>query len=239
METVGFILLDNVTGFNESALQEVTEWLFNMPQERKLRLARKKWNKDSRNNYRGYFPVDVTAVSHKEGYEFGPEMASRDPYIQTAYPFCEPNVWPEQEDGEDEKVFIKFSETVKGHYVSLFNAAIEFTRLLALGLGLSENYFDQLYIPKTLSTFRLLHYPLRQDAIPATAVCDDGTVLCCDAHVDSGMFTLLTTFNNPGLQIRMKNGTWMPVESHTGTLIANMGKMMAEMSGDRIKAVEH
>lgn len=239
METVGFVQLENVPGFDEVKLQEATKWMFSMPLQQKLRVARKKFNKDARTLYRGYFPVDDTAVSYKEGYDFGPEIAADDPELESAFPFCEHNVWPENEDGEDDKPFRQFRETMMAYHKAAFSAGTEFTRLLAMGLGLGEEFFDHLFFPKSLSTLRILHYPPRPTSPPPSAMCDDGTILCCDPHVDSGMLTLLSTFNNPGLQILTKDGPWMNVQSCPGTLIANLGKLMSEMSGGRIKATEH
>ena len=239
METVGFLLLDNVPGYDEQKLLEGTKWFFDLPLEWRMRVTRKKWNKDAKNLYRGYFPVDHEAVSFKEGFEIGPEIAADDPEVVTGFPFVEHTPWPEAEEGEEEEPFKAFRETMIAHYKSFYAAAVEFMRLLAIGLELEEDFFDSLFIPKTLSTLRLLSYPPRTKQPPSCAIMEDGTVLYCDSHADVGIVTMLTSFGEPGLQVLLRDGSWLDVHSLPGTLIVNLGEMLSEMSGKRIKATQH
>ena len=54
METVGFVYLDNVPGYNkevEASLLEATDWFFSLPIEQKLRLSPKRWNKEAAGVY--------------------------------------------------------------------------------------------------------------------------------------------------------------------------------------------
>ena len=56
METVGFVYLDNVQGFNkevEENLHKVASWFFSLPMDEKLRVPPKKWNPDAKGVYRG------------------------------------------------------------------------------------------------------------------------------------------------------------------------------------------
>lgn len=77
------------------------------------------------------------------------------------------------------------------------SAALKFLQLIAIGLGLPENYFYHLFVPETLSTLRLLHYPQRDFETPAVAI-ENGQVVVCETHIDSGFVTLLTTFDFTG-----------------------------------------
>ncbi|XP_062504312.1 isopenicillin N synthase-like [Corticium candelabrum] len=239
MQTVGFVLLENVPHFDEKLVFNATEWFFNLSDETKFCVTRKKWNKRAKSVYRGYFPVDDTSISYKEGYEFGPEISADNPELVTASPFIEHNVWPERKEGEDEEAFVIFKQTIRSQYKAVFDASVNFMRLLALGLGLKENFFDHLFIPNTLSTLRLLCYPPRPGPPPADAVCDDGTVLYCNDHADVGIMTMVTTFNKPGLQIKSPDGNWLDIQSPPGSVIVNLGEMLSEMSGNNIKATHH
>ena len=85
----------------------------------------------------------------------------------------------------------------------LHAVALDLMRLLALGLGVHENYFDPLFVPKSLSTLRLINYPVHNFEIPSDAYSpDDGVLLSTAAHRDSTMLTLLNTFDYEGLQVR-------------------------------------
>ena len=77
------------------------------------------------------------------------------------------------------------------------SASVKFLQLLAIGLGLPETYFHHLFVPDTLSTLRLQHYPPRQFPPPDKAI-EDGQVVVCETHVDSGFVTLLITFGFTG-----------------------------------------
>lgn len=239
METIGFLVLDNIPGYDEQKLLEATRWFFDLPLERRMRVSRKKWNEHAKNLYRGYFPVDHEAISFKEGLEMGPEIPENDPELITGFPFVEHNSWPQAEEGEDEEPFMVFRETMTAHYKSFFAASIEFMRLLAIGLHLEENFFDYIFIPNTLSTLRLLSYPPRTKPPPPCAVMDDGTVLYCDSHADVGIVTMLTSFGQPGLQVFLSDGSWLDVKSAPGTMMVNLGEMLSEMSGNQIKATQH
>ena len=239
METIGFSLVENIAGYDEESLFNAIKWFFALPPEKKMTVTRKKWNKQAKSIYRGYFPVNHDSISYKEGYEFGYEVPPDDPELVTAAPFVEHNVWPERGEGEDEEPFRRFQETITLHYKTVFSASVDYMRLLALGLGLKENFFDHMFIPSTLSTLRLLCYPPRVHPPPLVAVTEDGTVLYCSSHADTGFLTMLTSFNKPGLQILCRDNTWMDVQSQPGALVVNLGEMLSEMSGHRIKATQH
>lgn len=235
METLGFLMFENIAGYDEDLHSHQVV----LRLTRKMSVTRKKWNNNAKSIYRGYFPIDHESISYKEGYEFGPELSPGDPELDTAFPFVEHNVWPERKEGADEEPFETFHQTITSHFKAFFDASIDFMRLLALGLGLKENFFDHMFIPDTLSTLRLLCYPPRLGPPPSVAVTDDGTVLYCNDHADVGILTMLTSFNKPGLQIRRHCGTWMDVQSRPRTVIVNLGEMLSEMSGNRIKATHH
>ena len=82
----------------------------------------------------------------------------------------------------------------------MMSASVKFLQLLAIGLGLPETYFHHLFVPDTLSTLRLQHYPPRLFAPPDKAI-EDGQVAVCETHVDSGFVTLLITFGFTGESI--------------------------------------
>ena len=45
------------------------------------------------------------------------------------------------------------------HYYAMLHAGMEFLRLTALGLGLDEHEFDDCFVPTSVSTLRIMHYP--------------------------------------------------------------------------------
>ncbi len=79
---------------------------------------------------------------------------------------------------------------------------------------------------------RVLHYPPLQgdeepDAIRAAA------------HEDINLLTILPAANEPGLQVKGKDGNWIDVPCHFGNLIVNIGDMLQEASGHYYPSTTH
>ncbi len=151
--------------------------------------------------YRGYFGVDRTGSSFKEAYEMGLDLPEGDPDIQTGYPMTEDTSWPTPDKGQDKADFDKFKEIMDRYYALLYKVSLDILQMIAMGLELNEHYFDNLYTPKTLSTLRLINYPVHDFEIPPDAYTDDGKLISTAAHFDSTTLTLLNTLGNEGLQV--------------------------------------
>ena len=156
MSSIGFLLLENVEGVNPDRLLKACQWFFTQPLEKKFEVTRKRWNKNSKNVYRGYFPTgeDPKNSSHKEAFECGVTLPPDDPDVLNGNRLYENPQWP-IEDG------IPFKEILTSYYRAMHQTAIDLIRLLALGLGFDEHCFDEMIVQKPLSTLRLLHYPSR------------------------------------------------------------------------------
>lgn len=79
---------------------------------------------------------------------------------------------------------------------------------------------------------RVLHYPPLQgneevDAIRAAA------------HEDINLITILPAANEPGLQVKAKDGSWLDVPCDFGNLIVNIGDMLQEASGHYFPSTTH
>ncbi|XP_071119460.1 probable iron/ascorbate oxidoreductase DDB_G0283291 [Haliotis cracherodii] len=232
LETVGFLYVDNAPGVDLESLLKNAKRLFSLSSAEKHMMAKHKWNSINKNRYRGYFPLQPEDISYKEGFEIGIEDCPfNDPDIHPL--FTEPNLWPCYMDGFDE-----FLRDMKQYYNAMLHTGTEILRLLALGSGLDEYWFESMFLPDTLSTLRLLHYPLRSSSPPDTAR-DGDKVLCCSEHSDSGFVTLLTTFHYRGLQIRNQHGEWVDVEPRPNSLVMNIGDILSKTSNGRFKATRH
>ncbi|XP_067679811.1 isopenicillin N synthase-like [Haliotis asinina] len=232
LETVGFLYVVNAPGVDLETLLENTKRFFSLSSEDKRMISKYKWNPVNKNKYRGYFPLQPGESSYKEGFEIGVEDCPfNDPDIHPM--FTEPNLWPRYMDGFDE-----FLRDMQQYYKAILNTGTEILRLLALGSGLDEYWFESMFLPDTLSTLRLLHYPLRPSTPPDTAR-DGDTVLCCSEHSDSGFVTLLATFHYRGLQILNQNDKWVDVEPRPNSLVMNIGDILSKTSNGRFKATRH
>lgn len=83
---------------------------------------------------------------------------------------------------------------------------------------------------KTL--LRVLHYP------PMSGNEEMGAIRAA-AHEDINLLTVLPAANEPGLQVQLKDGTWIDVPSDFGNLIINIGDMLQEASNGYFPSTSH
>lgn len=134
-------------------------------------------------------------------------------------------------------------------YQELQNLSKQLLSLLALALGQSHHVFkDEGWMDHSISTLRLLHYPplASQPAEPPTKVRSGGggrgqapPRLCCTPHTDSGILTLLHQDPTGGLEVQNASGNWVPAPYIPGSLVVNIGDLMARVSGGRYVATMH
>lgn len=226
METIGFVYLDNVPGFNQAAeerLLECVRWFFSLPLEDKLRLSPKNWNKDSENVYRGYVPVNVAEGHLREQYETGEDLPVDDADVLAGIPFYEPTPWPQCDS-------VGFRETMAVHYRAMIDAGVEFMRLTSVGLGLAEHTFDSRFQPRSVSSLRVMHYPTYGRSEPTYT---------CEEHIDGAFVTFLVTFSYPGLEVKAGDGSWIAVVPCPGSLVVNIGDLLSRLTNRRFKATRH
>ncbi|GAA0580502.1 isopenicillin N synthase family dioxygenase [Halomonas salifodinae] len=79
---------------------------------------------------------------------------------------------------------------------------------------------------------RVLHYPpLRGDELP-------GAVRAA-AHEDINLITVLPAANEPGLEVRTREGEWLAVPCDPGQLVINVGDMLQEASLGHFPSTTH
>lgn len=123
----------------------------------------------------------------------------------------------------------------------LQSLSIRLLALLAHALG-SEGFFSGLS-HNSISTLRLLHYP-PQSKTPSTPPAeetpgDDDVRLCCTPHTDSGILTLLHQDATGGLEVRNASGDWVSAPYIPGSIVVNIGDLMARASGGKYVATFH
>ena len=232
MEEVGFVYLDNVPGFGkqlEEQLLQAAKWFFDLPLEEKVKLSPKVWNSSAKTIYRGYIPINIERDQLREQYETSETLPDNDPDRLSGNPFYEatPFPYPDREDG------IKFHQLIDSTREVFVNASMEFLHLVSIGLGLKEDTFDDRFLPKSVSSLRLMHYPTYEK------VKGDRSTLTCEEHVDGAFVTLLVTFGSPGLEVEMSDGSWVQVPPRSGSLILNIGEFLVKVTNYKLKATKH
>ena len=162
----------------------------------------------------------------KEGFEVGPSepLVSRG-RARGSIDLSEANVWPA------ESLSPGFRERSEKLHAELQQLSSMLLSLLAMALGKVPSYFDS-YLQGSVSTLRYLHYPA---IIPPSPQQE----LCCTPHTDSGILTLLHQDVTGGLEVLSPDGHWIAAPYVPGSLVVNIGDLMAHVSGGRFRATQH
>jgi len=170
-----------------------------------------------------YFPIQPGADNLKEGFELGTRNTntSVSPLAGVKFNLTEPNVFHPS--------YAQFRSRCETLHDELQALAARLLSLLAVALGKPTSFFDH-YLTDSLSTLRLLHYP-----IPA----ERQQELICTPHTDSGILTLLHQDTTGGLEVLNSEGTWVSAPYVQGSMLVNIGDLMAKVSGGRWVATFH
>lgn len=173
---------------------------------------------------RGYtqFGVETAKDSKhfdlKEFWHVGREIPDDSPYRNV----MPPNLWPAEVPG--------FRERGYALYQALDALGSRVLSALALHIDLPENYFAD----KTdhgNSILRPIHYP------PITA--DDIPNVRAGAHEDINLITLLVGASAAGLEVKSKQGEWVPFTSDADTIVVNIGDMLQRLTNHVYPSTTH
>ncbi|KAF3768129.1 Clavaminate synthase-like protein [Cryphonectria parasitica EP155] len=241
--TTGFAYLTNAPlSFSHSEIFDLARDLFDIPQQEKMKQAKKIFCPSNTNTYRGYFPSQPGQSDNlKEGFEIGPASPISEkvtPSKDYKVHLSEPNVWPPETVLPAEK-----RQQLEKLYTELQALSFRLLSLCATALGKPEDWFSS-WLDDSISTLRLLHYPPQPGtATSLTSVNDQagvsGVKLCCTPHTDSGILTLLHQDPTGGLEVLGASGEWIAAPYIPESIVVNIGDLMAEVSGGRYLATLH
>jgi isopenicillin N synthase-like dioxygenase len=122
-----------------------------------------------------------------------------------------------------------FQSTLRSYQSRVLDLAGDLLRVIAAALGLDLAFFaERMTEPQCF--LRMMHYEPRPR--------DRATVLT-DPHTDYGLITLLATDGVGGLEVRSRNGEWTMVSAPAGSLVVNLGDMLARWTNDHYVSTPH
>jgi len=202
---------------------------FNSSEKNKFKLAPKKWNKNNKNIYRGYFP---NSVNGKEGLDLGDLKITSKNSKKYKSPYIEYLNLNKSLSKSSIKYLSKYFDEIFSLSEILFKGII---KLYKKDENISNQAFSRL---KTLSTLRFNYYPNQTKPVEISK--QDGVALGCETHVDSGVFTVLYQDKKGGLQVQnRKNKKWYDVPFNKNALIINTGLALEYLSKGKFKATNH
>ena len=202
---------------------------FKSTYKNKTKLAPKKWNKNNKNVYRGYFPNDVNG---KEGLDIGDLRVTKNFSNKIKNQYIEYIDLKKSFKKKDIVILSDYFDRVYNLSEILFKCII---KIYKKDPSLSRVVFSRL---KTLSTLRFNYYSNQSKPIEISK--QDGVALGCETHVDSGIFTVLYQDKRGGLQVQnRKNKKWYNVPFNKNALVVNTGRALEFLSKSKFKATNH
>lgn len=142
---------------------------------------------------------------------------------------------PEDHALRGQNKWLESSPDFEGAAMGWFNAAHDVARHLlrgfAMGLGLPEKFFmGDDAAPMSRASF--VYYPPQ----PASMGDDQFGV---GPHTDFGVLTVLGQDDVGGLQVQDVNGNWVAAQPIPGTLIVNVGDLLARWTNNAYRSTPH
>jgi isopenicillin N synthase-like dioxygenase len=147
------------------------------------------------------------------------------PEFPEAKPFYQPNIWPARPAG--------LRPVFEAYFREMERLARDIMRAFATGLALPLTYFDD-KIVNHFAAFHALHYSaMDRPPLPGQ--------LRAGAHSDFGSLTILMPpeGGGMGLEVRLPDGRFLPVEAPAGAYVINIGDLMQQWTNDRWVSTLH
>lgn len=172
---------------------------------------------------RGYIPFGIEtakgATHHdlKEFWHMGRDLPPGHRY-RAQMP---DNVWPAE--------VADFHDKIAWLYNALDSFGVRVLQAIAHYLNLPRHQFDDA-VEEGNSVLRLLHYP----PLPL-----DATGVRAGAHGDINAITLLLGAEEGGLEVKDRDGQWLPINPPPGCLVCNIGDMLERATNHVLPSTIH
>ncbi len=167
------------------------------------------------------------AATHdlKEVFFWGAETDANDPDVLAGKPLVAVNQWPSD-------AFPRLKEELLPYYHTVCDVARRVMAAIAVSLDQPPEFFDA-YYEKPLARGQLVYYP------PSTKADEAEHRFGVAPHTDFGVLTLLLQDNSGGLQVQSTSGEWIEAPPIPGTLVCNIGDLLARWSNNRFASTVH
>jgi len=199
--------------------EEKAKNFFALPEEVKM-----KYYVEGTGGARGYTPFGIETAkgfkAHdlKEFWHVGRELPERHKFRDV----MADNIWPAE--------IQDFRNTFTELYAAFDEAGLKILRAIARFLKVDEDYFTDT-VRDGNSVMRLLHYPAQSEPT--------GEHIRAAAHEDINTITLLLGAEEAGLELKTKDGRWIPVSPKPGELVINIGDMLQRLTNGVLRSTSH
>lgn len=130
-----------------------------------------------------------------------------------------------------------FWSAVENYVAAVKKMAFEIVELMAEGLGIEDRKVMSKLLrdEKSDSCFRMNHYP----PCPELQALSGRNLIGFGEHTDPQIISVLRSNNTSGLQICLRDGTWVSVPSDHSSFFINVGDSLQVMTNGRFKSLKH
>ena len=181
-------------------------------------------------NQRGWLAQGMSRMQGSKTYDlkevffWGPHTEADDMDVRACKPLCAVNQWPRD--------FPRLYEDLIPYYDAVCQIARHVMAAVAVSLDQPANFFDKAYA-KPLARGQMVYYPA------STPQDDAETRFGVAPHTDFGVLTVLLQDSSGGLQVRANSGDWIEAPPIPGTLVCNIGDLLARWSNKRFASTVH
>lgn len=184
--------------------------------------------------HRGYMPLATSTIvtssvaavrkpNLSESLMVMHELPADDPGVLAGEPLQGLNQWPAELPG--------FRERILAYNDAVEDLARRLTMGIALAFDLPPDWFAP-HFKRPTTWLRLLHYPPQPPESP-----DDqfGSA----PHTDYGFLTILAQDDSGGLEVRARDGGWIPAPPTPGTFVINVADILMRWTNGILSSTPH
>jgi isopenicillin N synthase-like dioxygenase len=182
--------------------------------------------------HRGYMPFSSSTIvtstvaqvrkpNQSESFMMMHELAPDDPDI--GKPLQGPNQWPAE--------LPEFRPTVLAYDRALCDVSNRLVECIAAGLGLAHDHFEA-HFRKPTTFVRMLHYPPQPPDAPED-------LFGSAPHTDYGFLTLVCQDDTGGLEVKRREGGWIPAAPIPGAFVMNAADILMRWTNNRLLSTPH
>jgi isopenicillin N synthase-like dioxygenase len=161
---------------------------------------------------------------YKEFFSIGLELPEDDPSVLAGEALRGPNNWPD--------FMPSLQPALYSYYEAIGACGADLLRAVAVSLDIDETFFVSKYT-KRMQRTQMVYYPPQ-------APKSDADQFGVAPHTDYGCITLLWQDNVGGLQVKeLATDSWIDAPPIPGTLVVNVGDLLARWSNDRFRSTLH
>lgn len=188
---------------------------------------KRRWTAPEQTKTRGYLPLGVESVAATLSGRTPPDLCEALVFASLQRERAgsgKPNFWPGTP--------ATLASNVRRYFDAMLSLTRELMRISALALDLRQDWFDEMFVEPSF-TLRFVNYP-DQPSPPQPGQLRYG------AHHDYGGLTILRQDDAPGgLQICDRAGRWHDVPPVAGSVVINVGDLMARWTNGRWRSTLH